>query len=50
MQGVKGTIHTKIKNTFFLLPVVLLILLDGFGMNCSVSQVSAVKSFAFTSV
>lgn len=34
MQGVKGTVHTKIKNTLFLLPVVLFILLDCFCMSC----------------
>ena len=34
----KGIVHHKIKNTFFLLPVELFIHLDSFGVSCLVVE------------
>ena len=43
----KGTVHPKIKK-YFLLPVVLLINLDSFGVSCLVLGISAVEISVFS--
>ena len=47
--NLKGHV-TKIKNTFFLLRVVLFINLDYFGVSCSVLEISAVEFYFFSNV
>ena len=43
----KGTIHPKIKNTYYL-HVVLFISLDSFGVSCLVWEISAIEISAFS--
>ena len=46
---IKGTVHPKIKNTcFFLLPVVVFIRIDSFGVSCLVLEISVVEISAFS--
>ena len=45
----KGTVHFKIKKyILFLLPVVLFINLDSFGVRCLVLEISAVEISVFS--